>query len=108
MSMLSSQVDELREIASELREVYGYNFDWTHEEAVTLASSVDCMREAADTIESLRDRLQATSETCELEETETLKNVTAHVLECSACGRTCEHVNGDYPRCPYCGRLVKR
>lgn len=62
MSILSSQVDELRMIASELREVYGYNFDWTHEEAVTLASSVDCMREAADTIESLRDRLQEVSD----------------------------------------------
>ena len=29
-----------------------------------------------------------------------------HVLECSACGRTCEHVNGSYPRCPHCGAKV--
>ena len=29
-----------------------------------------------------------------------------HVLECSACGKTCEHTNGSYPRCPHCGRKV--
>ena len=31
-----------------------------------------------------------------------------HMLECSKCGRTCEHVFGDYDYCPYCGRTVKR
>ena len=54
--------------------------------------------------------------TCELEETESykacyadydgnLKMTTVHVLECSECGRTCEHVNGTYPRCPYCSSV---
>lgn len=27
-----------------------------------------------------------------------------HVMECSACGGTYEHVNGDYEYCPHCGR----
>lgn len=29
-----------------------------------------------------------------------------HVMECSACGRTFEHVNGSYEFCPRCGRKV--
>lgn len=31
------------------------------------------------------------------------KRVTIHVMECPECGRTYEHVNGDYERCPHCG-----
>ena len=56
---------------------------------------------------------------CELEETESYEcrrfdtadpklyatRLTVHVLECSECGRTCEHVNGTYPRCPYCSSV---
>lgn len=48
---------------------------------------------------------------CVLEETESYSNANEviHVLECSACGETCEHVNGAYPRCPHCGwKAVKR
>lgn len=43
---------------------------------------------------------------CELAEVDSYSNAneTVHVLECSACGKTCEHVNGSYPRCPHCGR----
>ena len=44
--------------------------------------------------------------TCKPVETETLENVTAHVMECDECGGTYEHVNGDYERCPRCGRKV--
>ena len=29
-----------------------------------------------------------------------------HVMECSECGRTYEHVNGDYEYCPHCGRRI--
>ena len=50
-------------------------------------------------------------EECELEEVDTYNSSgePVHVLECSACGKTCEHVNGSYPRCPHCGRkAVKR
>ena len=55
--------------------------------------------------------------TCNADETETWecvcdqigrygKRVTVHVMECSECGHTYEHVNGDYEYCPHCGRRV--
>ena len=34
------------------------------------------------------------------------ERVTIHVMECSKCGRTYEHVNGNYEFCPNCGRKV--
>lgn len=34
------------------------------------------------------------------------ERVTIHVMECSKCGRTYEHVNGNYEFCPRCGRKV--
>ena len=54
---------------------------------------------------------------CEADETETWdcvcdsigrygKRMTIHVMECSACGHTYEHVNGDYEYCPHCGAKV--
>ena len=53
---------------------------------------------------------------CTADETETIKalyndnhhikHVTVHVMECSACGHTYEHVNGDYEYCPHCGRRM--
>ncbi len=51
------------------------------------------------------------SGTCTLNETDSYSNAdeVVHVLECSACGETCEHVNGAYPRCPHCGaKAVER
>jgi len=30
-----------------------------------------------------------------------------HVMECSACGGTYEHVNGSYEFCPRCGRRIE-
>ena len=48
---------------------------------------------------------------CELAEVDSYSNANEviHVLECSACGHTCEHVNGSYPRCPHCGtKAAKR
>lgn len=36
------------------------------------------------------------------------KKVIVHVMECSACGHTYEHVNGDYEFCPHCGRRIVR
>ena len=55
--------------------------------------------------------------TCNADETETWecvcdqigrygKRVTVHVMECSECGHTYEHVNGGYEFCPHCGRRV--
>lgn len=34
--------------------------------------------------------------------------VKVHVMECNKCGGTYEHVNGDYERCPRCGKAVER
>lgn len=36
------------------------------------------------------------------------ERVTVHVMECSECGHTYEHVNGDYEFCPRCGRRIVR
>lgn len=57
-------------------------------------------------------------DTCHADETDTLecvcdqvgrygKRVTIHMMECSECGRTYEHVNGDYEFCPRCGRRIE-
>ena len=60
MSMLSAQSDELRTLASELGQMArAYeNCGDCGETSNLLNSSADIMREAADTIISLRDRLQ--------------------------------------------------
>ena len=34
------------------------------------------------------------------------KRLTVHVMECSECGHTYEHVNGSYEFCPRCGRRI--
>lgn len=50
-------------------------------------------------------------DTCKLEETESYQSERGivHVLECSECGRECEHVNGSYDHCPHClARVVER
>ena len=56
--------------------------------------------------QAIADALNATlgRGTCKLEETESYSSErgTVHVLECSECGRECEHVNGDYEHCPHC------
>lgn len=31
------------------------------------------------------------------------RKMVVHEMECPECGRTYEHVNGDYERCPHCG-----
>jgi hypothetical protein len=35
------------------------------------------------------------------------KVITVHVMECSECGGTYEHVNGSYEYCPRCGRRIE-
>lgn len=55
--------------------------------------------------------------TCEADETDTWecvcdsvgqygKRMTIHVMECTECGRTYEHVNGSYEFCPRCGKKL--
>ena len=61
--------------------------------------------------EAFERELDAELGECVLEEVDSYSSPyeAIHVLECSVCGETCEHVNGAYPRCPHCGRkAVKR
>ena len=64
-------------------------------------------------MQAIADELNAAlgGRECELVEVDSYRSdmEIIHVLECSACGKTCEHVNGSYPKCPHCGaRAVKR
>lgn len=97
MSISEWQCNELRRVADKL--------DGKEEVSVPFVRVlvIPIMREAADTIEALSAKLNAE---CELEEVDSYSNAyePVHVLECSACGETCEHTNGAYPRCPHCGR----
>ena len=96
--MLSIQIADLRDAAK----LYDHMVE---------PKTAKLLRGAADTIESLRDRLQADvlgSGTCNPVETATLENATAHVMECDMCGRTYEYVNGSYEHCPRCGRKAER
>lgn len=55
--------------------------------------------------------------TCKVDETDLIPFICAdgdssevdyiHVMECSACGGTFEHVNGSYEFCPRCGRRIE-
>lgn len=58
----------------------------------------------AEAIAAWNTRATLGSGTCKLEETESYpsENGWVHVLECSNCGKECEHVNGDYEYCPHC------
>ena len=62
--------------------------------------------------EAIADELNAALDSgeCELVETDSYSSAceTVHVLECSACGQTCEHVNGAYNYCPNCGAKVRK
>lgn len=101
-------------LSEQLRKVHGlhafaelFGFDWTdgsdwtwHDVACAMADAVDAALGAG---------------TCQADETETWecvcdgigrygKRMTIHVMECTECGHTYEHVNGDYEFCPRCGR----
>lgn len=108
MSMLSEQVKELRKKADELRHVHA-------DDASTglLFAAMGAMREAADTIESLRDRLQAERTCGNVGECE----LQGKSKSCSKCGASVERVThsifemGDgfacRPNfCPNCGAKV--
>ena len=123
MSELGSQVDALREAADEASDL-DYtelvNIGWMRD---TLAPM---LREAADTIESLRDRLQDAEamidHTCD-----TCENISKYAKECnhftcSECGCTVEDAEGYYVSvhkgncshqlpwsfCPNCGARVRK
>lgn len=52
-----------------------------------------CRADETDTWECVRDDLGGYG-----------KPLQVHVMECTECGHTYEHVNGDYEFCPRCGR----
>lgn len=87
---------------------YGYQADGVPKLAVKVVGFTD----PAQAIDATVGR-----GTCEADETETIKcwvkckdesstehMELIHVMECSECGHTYEHVNGDYEFCPRCGR----
>ena len=87
---------------------YGYQADGVPKLAVKVVGFTD----PAQAIDATVGR-----GTCEADETETIKCWVKckdesstehveliHVMECSECGHTYEHVNGDYEFCPRCGR----
>ena len=99
-----TETDELRAMAESV--------------GLAMPQAATLMMEAADTIDSLdAENAKLWRGTCHVDETETFecvcdgighygKRVTIHVMECSACGGTYEHVFGDYEYCPHCRRKV--
>lgn len=104
MSMLTAQCDRLRETADEVERIKHNNADWIWRDGITLTDAARELRDAADTIEGLRDRL--TEQTC--------FNVADPPEEgfwpmphfkCSVCGAY--YVTDKYVYyCPNCGRKV--
>ena len=75
--------------------------------------SLECR---AKLIDKWNTRAELGSGTCNPVETEAITYydeyghdaVKVHVMECDECGGTYEHINGDYERCPRCGKTVRR
>lgn len=112
MSMLSSQADELRGYALSVRNVALRTTSLCHEARRDLLDSAVRMEQAADTIESLRDRLQDIElgrGTCEMHR---YKNALGFIDEwqCSECGADVSGIADDTPpnHCPSCGAKVER
>lgn len=103
---------------------YGYQVDGVPKLAIKVVGFTDTEQAIEATLGPLTERAAKDSEkdsgghgTCRAEETDTWecicdqigrygKRVTIHVMECSACGRTFEHVNGVYEYCPHCRRRL--
>lgn len=114
MSMLTEQTKKLRKTAYEVENIKNDTIGLLTRDSRTLADAVMQMRDAADTIENLRNRL---TETCH-----DLSGTGANgeqVFHCSECGCVmslydldganvlCTNHVFDYPRyCPNCGRMV--
>ena len=115
MSMLTMQADKLVSMAQDLRELSNGQVNQGFPARAMLLEAADAMRGAADTIISLRDRLQAAelgSGTCEFSPT------TDNPPTCSNCGwqadsYDCDWLDGgayeyDGRFCKHCGALVRK
>lgn len=116
--MLSSQADELRGYALSVRNVALRTTSLCHEARRDLLDSAVRMEQAADTIISLRDRLQDAElgrGTCEyviednMNETEGMGDVW---FRCTNCGTSYDYYADEWllkmPYCPKCGCEVER
>ena len=106
MSMLTAQCDMLREIADEVERIKHNNADWLWRDGITLTDAARELREAADTIENLRNRLT---------DVVPCHNVAPDYLDflCDSCGFVHYHSDAnddgegnDWRYCPECGRKV--
>ena len=107
---MGRQVKELRALACGLRNLYENGTNLTRVQVAGLTTAVEVMSEAADTIEGLRDRLQATVETCHWEYPQGVSGWRGY-CECSACGYRLYEGNGinekEWTYCPNCRREFK-
>ena len=108
MSMLRMQTDELRKLAGIAR---GYaEVDARENGRALLFESAEAMREAADTIESLRNRLQELQGVggweCEVTSHYYYDDYDLHEFEFSCGHAYTTHEDMPYPFCPKCGRKV--
>ena len=97
---------------------YGYKADGVPKLAIKVVGFTDPEQAVAITMGlSNYTNGERTNGTCQADETETIecvcddvwhygKRLTLHVMECSECGHTYEHVNGSYEYCPRCGAKV--
>jgi Zn finger protein HypA/HybF involved in hydrogenase expression len=69
-----------------------------------LGHSSNCTNSERTTTVDETETLHARGDTWGTKEFD--KKVIVHVMECSECGGTYEHVNGDYEFCPRCGRRI--
>ena len=86
MSMLTAQCDRLRETADEVERIKHNNADWLWRDGITLMDAARELRDAADTIEGLRNRL-------------------TDVVLCHSDAND-DGEGNDWRYCPECGRKV--
>ena len=106
MSMLGSQIKELREAARNMQGNLGRCL-YRRRDVDEMQQVSVMLFEAADTIESLRDRLQATVETCHWEYPQGVSGWVGYIV-CSACGHQFVGVDErEWTCCPICRREIK-
>ena len=120
LEVTESSIDKwLREVQRKHDELRHIGLDELRELAYALHDDIPMGYEASMRLADwlLHVAPMPNGETCHADETETFecvcdgighygKRVTIHVMECSECGRTYEHVWGNYEYCPHCRRKV--